>query len=643
MTFKYRFIFSFVLLEVFFILLIVLTNFMAIKNSTNNLINQTIESNVELLEQLIKVPLSIKDTATLDNFFLNSDRLEYVNTIIVLDNESNILTTKYNFTKGKVEDILEFKGKKYLNYGDEHYVLFQKEIFDEEFFLGSLFIIFDISKNYQTIADNKILTYFIVLIEIIISTILSYIVGHKLTEMLTNLTDVAKEIGHNKNPTIPYQNRTDEIGILAKSMYAMLQDLKERSRKLKDMGIELRRQKNDLVQANVHKDEFLANMSHELKTPLNSINVISSVMMKNKQGKLDEKQVKNLKIINSCGNDLLYLINDILDISKIEAGELLITVEKIDIHDLFSELADMFEPQIAEKKLNFKMEIDSELTYVHSDSMRIKQIVKNLVNNSIKFTNSGDISVFVKNKDNMFEIIVKDDGIGISEEKMPFIFDRFKQADGTINRKFGGTGLGLAITNELTKMLGGDIHVISKEGVGTTFMITLSKDISDENSVIKEYASSNKSINVSKYEKPKDKLTSINLEQIEKNEPKEEILIKTNIDTKSLKVLLLNQDPLSFMQVVIELKKEYNLEQVSTLEQFKAKTKNEKYDLIIIDTSKFMLSDINLIISHIDSKIALIVVDKSVLSKIENIKYDLVVEKPFDKKFLTQEIRKTLV
>ncbi len=641
MTFKYRFIFSFVLLEIFFILLIVVTNFSAIKNSTNNLINQTVDSNVQLLKQLIRVPLSIKDIATLDNFFLNSDKLEYVNTIIVLDNENNILTTKYNFEHGNIEELLRLNGRKNISFGDEHFVLFKDDIYDEEVFLGSLYIIFDISKNKQIINENKTITYIIILIEILISTILSYIIGHKLTEMLTSLTEAARDIGQNKNPIIPYQNRKDEIGILAKSMFRMLKDLKNRNKKLKELGDQLRKQKNALIQANIHKDEFLANMSHELKTPLNSINVISSVMMKNKQGKLDDKQVKNLQIINSCGNDLLYLINDILDISKIEAGELVITKENIIVKDLFNEIYEMFEPQVISKGLKFELNVEDTLNTIISDSMRIKQIVKNLVNNSIKFTKDGGIYIDVKDNDDSIIIIVKDDGIGISSDKLPNIFDRFKQADGTINRKFGGTGLGLSITKELSKMLHGEIFVNSFEGVGTTFKVYLSKDISiNSDEEIKDYkATVSRDLNTRK--------TQAETKQIEKTILEKTVDLKTNVKPLEIKtekkILLLNQDPLSFMQFVIEMKKQSNLTQVSSLDEIKTKIKDDEFDLIIIDSSNFNIEEICNLLNNINSKIAIISNKQEHLDNPLVKDFDIQLSKPFDKILLKEEINKVLV
>ena len=643
MTFKYRFIYSFVLLEIFFIFLIVLTNFSTIKNLSNNLINQSIDSNIQLLEQFLKVPLSIKDVATIDNFFLDSDELEYVNTIIVLDEDGTILTTKYNFEFASIEEMLTFKGRKSFSYNDEHFIFSQKDIFDEERFLGSLFIIFDITKNKSLIKKNKYITFMIVLIEILISTVLSYIIGHKLTEMLTRLTQTAKQIGENKNPRVPFQNRKDEIGIFAKSMHKMLKDLKTRNKRLKELGEQLKSQKNNLIKANIHKDEFLANMSHELKTPLNSINVISSVMMKNKHEKLDEKQVKNLQIINSCGNDLLNLINDILDISKIKAGELVITKEKINVKDLFVEIYEMFEPQVFAKGLTFRLDIDDKLDFIVSDSMRIKQIIKNLVNNSIKFTDQGGIYIEVKDIENEILVKVSDDGIGISSDKLPNIFDRFKQADGTINRKFGGTGLGLSITKELSEMLGGKINVSSIEGAGTTFEVYLAKSLLNSDSEEVSSYNSNKINDINKFNVQKNH--DIQSTQIVKDKIQDTIKdtskYNNNLVSKTdKKILLLNQDPLSFMQLVIDLKKSYELIQISSIERLKEEVKNNEYGLVMIDTTKLNIDDVITIPSFYEGNVAIISSDDNDLSNPLVKDFPLKVKKPFNKNLLKEEIQK---
>jgi signal transduction histidine kinase len=235
-------------------------------------------------------------------------------------------------------------------------------------------------------------------------------------------------------------------------------------------------QKTELIQANKSKDDFLANMSHELKTPLNSINVISDVMMRNRANNLDEKQVKNLEIINKCGKDLLFLINDVLDISKLEAGQIILNNGTIDIKELIRSIYDMFYPQTKVKDIDFVLKIDESLNNIYSDEDRIKQIVKNLLSNALKFTQEGKISLIVKDENENIRILVKDEGIGIPEDKLEHIFDRFKQVDGSTTRKYGGTGLGLAICKELAQLLKGNITVKSELDKGSTFEVVISKN-----------------------------------------------------------------------------------------------------------------------------------------------------------------------
>ena len=384
-------------------------------------------------------------------------------------------------------------------------------------------------------------------------------------------------------------------------------------------------------------------MSHELKTPLNSINVISSVMMKNKHDKLDEKQVKNLQIINSCGNDLLNLINDILDISKIEAGELVITKEKINVKDLFAEIYEMFEPQILAKGLTFRLDVDDKLDFIVSDSMRIKQIIKNLVNNSIKFTDQGEIYIEVKDIENEILVKVSDDGIGISSKKLPNIFDRFKQADGTINRKFGGTGLGLSITKELSEMLGGKINVSSIEGAGTTFEVYLAKSLLNSDSEEVSSYNSNKINDINKFNVQKNH--DIQSTQIVKDKIQDTIKdtskYNNNLVSKTdKKILLLNQDPLSFMQLVIDLKKSYELIQISSIERLKEEVKNNEYGLVMIDTTKLNIDDVITIPSFYEGNVAIISSDDNDLSNPLVKDFPLKVKKPFNKNLLKEEIQK---
>ena len=473
MSFKYRFILSFVLLEIFFISLIVTINFVAISNSSNKLINERIESNITFLEELIKVPISIYDLATLDNLLYKTEELELIDSIVILDNQNRILSESYDFKYMKLDDLIKTKKDFTYEINNELFEIKYKKVYEVNTYLGSMYVVFDKSDNEQFISNNKKNTILIIILEILLSTLLSYLIGSKLTKKLTNLAAVAKEIGKDKSPIIPYLNTKDEIGILSNSMNQMQIDLHERNEKLKQFARELNKQKDDLIEANRAKDDFLANMSHELKTPLNSINVISSIMMKNKTGKLDEKEVKSLTIINNSGKDLLNLINEVLDISKLEAGEIIITNNNINIYSLLCDVYSTFEAQVSQKNLDFVLNCDEKIGFINSDENRIKQILKNLISNSLKFTKEGTIEISAKIEKEFLVILVKDDGIGIAKEKLEHIFDRFKQADSSTTRQYGGTGLGLAISKDLSNLLGGNILVESEVGKGSTFKVLI--------------------------------------------------------------------------------------------------------------------------------------------------------------------------
>lgn len=238
---------------------------------------------------------------------------------------------------------------------------------------------------------------------------------------------------------------------------------------------ELQVRARELEQASQYKSDFLANMSHELRTPLNSTLILAKLLAENANDNLTDEQIDYANTIYSAGNDLLVLINDILDLSKIEAGHMEIQPEATQLSEMVHNISRIFEPLANEKKLDFSTDIAKTCPKsLYTDSTRVEQVLKNLLSNAIKFTEKGAVSLKVrkKGKDQLtFE--VKDSGIGIKEEQQETIFEAFRQADGTSNRKYGGTGLGLSITRELTRLLGGDIALESEPGKGSTFIITL--------------------------------------------------------------------------------------------------------------------------------------------------------------------------
>ena len=253
------------------------------------------------------------------------------------------------------------------------------------------------------------------------------------------------------------------------------QKLGQQHDELINAKLDLERKAAELTRANRYKSEFLANMSHELRTPLNSSLILAKLLADNRDGNLTPEQVKYARGISSAGNDLLTLINDILDLSKIEARKIDLTHASIDINELAHRLSETFEPMALDKQILFRVIKSPDLPpTIDTDAQRLSQILKNLLSNALKFTDRGTVSLEMRPlPDGYVEFAVRDTGIGIAPEHQQLIFEPFRQADGTTNRKFGGTGLGLSISRELARLLGGQIRLESTPGEGSVFRLVL--------------------------------------------------------------------------------------------------------------------------------------------------------------------------
>jgi signal transduction histidine kinase/DNA-binding response OmpR family regulator len=238
---------------------------------------------------------------------------------------------------------------------------------------------------------------------------------------------------------------------------------------------QLVRNSNELAATSRYKSEFLANMSHELRTPLNSSLILAKLLADNKDGTLTEEQVKYARAILSSNNDLLALINDILDLSRIEAGHVELADEVVVVDSVLQRLRETFEPMARQKGLALQIEADALApSQLVADSQRLQQILKNLLANALKFTEHGKVSLHVRAGGNgriRFEVC--DSGIGIAREQLQVIFEAFRQADGSTRRRYGGTGLGLSISRDLAERMGGSIQVDSEPGRGSCFILEL--------------------------------------------------------------------------------------------------------------------------------------------------------------------------
>jgi signal transduction histidine kinase/DNA-binding response OmpR family regulator len=251
--------------------------------------------------------------------------------------------------------------------------------------------------------------------------------------------------------------------------------LDRKNAELSQAQLELEDRADELTRSSKYKSEFLANMSHELRTPLNSSLILAKLLAENPQENLSAEQVKFAESIYSAGNDLLNLINDILDISKVEAGKLEVRPETFSVARLVDGLRGMFEPLAADRKLGFQVDIqDDAPAMLFTDRQRLEQILKNLLSNAVKFTEQGEVSLSVSGASGEgIAFTVRDSGIGIAPDQQESIFEAFRQADGTSNRRYGGTGLGLSISRDLANLLGGYISVTSVPGEGSVFTLVL--------------------------------------------------------------------------------------------------------------------------------------------------------------------------
>ncbi|GAB3922997.1 response regulator [Larkinella terrae] len=287
--------------------------------------------------------------------------------------------------------------------------------------------------------------------------------------------------------SLKLQASEEELRVQQEELQQTNSELEERSVLLEEKNEEIQRKAEELELTTRYKSEFLANMSHELRTPLNSILLLSRLLAENNEENLSEEQIDYAKVIQSSGNGLLGLIDEILDLSKIEAGQMKLEYLDVSVSEITDELHALFAPLAKEKGLDFKIIADKNVpAVIETDKMRLGQILKNLISNALKFTSNGGVVLTIKrskNSDSILSFVVKDTGIGIPPEKQQLIFEAFQQADGSTKRKYGGTGLGLSISRELTKLLGGEIVLFSKVNEGSEFTVNIPVSHLPENSL----------------------------------------------------------------------------------------------------------------------------------------------------------------
>jgi HAMP domain-containing protein/signal transduction histidine kinase/CheY-like chemotaxis protein len=375
----------------------------------------------------------------------------------------------------------------------------------------------------------------------------------------------------------------EELQDKAHLLVKQKEEVEAKNKEVEEARLSLEEKAEQLQLTSKYKSEFLANMSHELRTPLNSLLILAQQLYENHDGNLNEKQVSYAKTIHSCGDDLIQLINDILDLSKIESGYISTDFVHLQFHDIITFVETTFKHVSENKNLRFGIEYDEKLPgSLETDAQRLNQILKNLLSNAFKFTEKGEVKLKIyeanhnwkssnSNLDNAKKVVafaIKDTGIGISKDKQNIIFEAFQQAEGSTSRKYGGTGLGLSISRGLADLLGGSIELESEAGMGSTF--TLFLPIEYNPAVVKREKQS--SLRVSEYklaessDVPIQSVPTIKVNETKDLEALNEIINETGDDRNNIvsgdKVVLVIEDDVRFGRIMIEKAHEMELKVV---------------------------------------------------------------------------------
>jgi signal transduction histidine kinase/CheY-like chemotaxis protein len=370
-------------------------------------------------------------------------------------------------------------------------------------FLGTVFIRSDLEEINSRLNSAAGVLASISLLVFGLVLMASFVLQKQVTEPILRLSGAARKISQERDYSIRVDRpQGGEIGVLADSLNDMLLQIQGRDAQLVDYQEHLEEQvaqrSDELLKANTHlllakekaeeanraKSTFLANMSHELRTPLNAILLYSELLVDEVRERGMGELVPDLSKIQSAGKHLLSLIDDILDLSKIEAGRMNVFFEDCDMSSLLHDIETTVQPLVAKNRNTLTVEIDPSITRIHTDLRMLRQILYNLLNNAAKFTEDGQITFKVLADENFVRFEIHDSGIGMTEEQAQRVFHEFTQADESTTRRFGGTGLGLSLSRKLTTILGGELTVESTLGQGSTFTLRIPQSAHSRDSIL---------------------------------------------------------------------------------------------------------------------------------------------------------------
>ncbi|TIH16545.1 sensor histidine kinase [Marinifilum sp. JC120] len=470
-------------------------------------LNQKADGLVERLSESLITPLWNVDQAAINRILLSEMNDKRIKAILVTeDNGSNVFAGKIRDETWSIINFATWPTGKFVKRKAEISIMNQP-IGAVEIFLSPKFIEDEL---YQSLLSSLLRTMLLV---ILINLALFVTMRRILISPITKLSQTARQISLDKNYSARvkiqckgemesliknFNNMLQQIeeqdlklkqysGQLQKKIHQSNKNLENSNRELKIINQELEIAKDDAEAASKSKSEFMANVSHEIRTPMNAIIGMADLTM---ETSLSGKQREFLKIIISSGKVLLRLINDILDFSKIEAGKLSLEEVNFNLHQLIHDISDLFVEQMVASQTELVIDIRPDVPQrIIGDPLRLRQVLVNITANAFKFTNKGEIIITVSADQinaNKAEIVfaIKDTGIGIPKEVQPYLFEAFKQADGSTTRKYGGTGLGLSISKRIVDLMGGNIWFRSRAEEGSTFFFTITPDVAVEPSSV---------------------------------------------------------------------------------------------------------------------------------------------------------------
>jgi len=336
-----------------------------------------------------------------------------------------------------------------------------------------------LEEAFEPIYASIFRTVSLLLAGLLVSTVASFFLARTMVRPILALQKGVARIGAGELDHRVHVRTGDEIEMLATGLNAMTASLQEAhtglERKVAERTEELRDTNRKLDDANRHKSQFLANVSHELRTPLNTIIGFTRLVLRKTEGQIAVLQTENLRKVVISAEHLLNLINQLLDLAKIEAGRMEVVVDSFALPELIDVTASSIEPMLKDGVILAK-EVDPDLPPLSADRDKLKQIMINLMSNAAKFTAEGEVRISAHREDGRLKLVVSDTGIGISREAQEHVFEEFRQADMSTTRQYGGTGLGLAIVKQLVTLMRGSITVESEVGKGSRFIVTLPID-----------------------------------------------------------------------------------------------------------------------------------------------------------------------